>query len=99
MDTAFQKALVPKDNFSGQTTPTVFVKVEEQGIIVAMVPAGTTDRLQPPDVSKNKTAKDFLYKIRSGSGMDMSSTSGLQQGEIWELLLEALDGTSQRCQS
>ena len=48
------------DNFSGQTTTSLLEKLEEQGIIVVMVPAGTTDRLQPLDVSTNKAAKDFL---------------------------------------
>ena len=55
-----QKALVIMDNFSGQTTPSVLEKVEEEEIVVVMVPAGTTDRLQPLDVSTNKSAKDFL---------------------------------------
>ncbi len=55
-----QKALVLMDNFSGQTTTAVLEKAEEQGIILVMVPAGTTDRLQPLDVSTNKAAKDYL---------------------------------------
>lgn len=55
-----QKALVIMDNFSGQTTPSVMEKMEEEGIIVVMVPPGTTDRLQPLDISVNKPAKDFL---------------------------------------
>ena len=55
-----QKALVIMDNFSGQTTSTVFEKVEEEGIVLVMVPPGTTDRLQPLDVSTNKPSKDFL---------------------------------------
>ncbi len=45
------------DNFSG---PSVLEKVEEQGVIAAMVPAGMTDRFQPLDFSTNKAAKDFL---------------------------------------
>ena len=55
-----QKALVLMDNFSGQMTTSVLEKVEEEGIVVVMVPAGTTNRLQPLDVSTNKAAKDFL---------------------------------------
>ena len=55
-----QKALVIMDNFSSQTTPLVQEKVEEEGVVVVMVPPGTTDRLQPLDVSTNKSAKDFL---------------------------------------
>ena len=34
--------------------------MEEEGVVVVMIPAGTTDRLQPLDVSTNKAAKDFL---------------------------------------
>ena len=55
-----QKAMVIMDNFSGQTTPPVLEKLEEENIILVMVPPGTTDRLQPLDVSTNKSAKDFL---------------------------------------
>ena len=55
-----QKALVLMDNFSGQTTTSLLEKVEEKGIVVVMIPAGTTDRLQPLDVSTNKAAKDFM---------------------------------------
>ena len=49
-----KKALVVMDNFSGQTTTTILEKIEEQGIVVVRVPPGTTDRLQPLDVSINK---------------------------------------------
>ena len=55
-----QKAVVLMDNFSGQTTTALLEKVEEEGIVVITIPAGTTDRLQPLDVSTNKAAKDFL---------------------------------------
>ena len=60
MNSPLQKALVLMDNFSGQTTTAVLEKAEGQGIILVMVPAGTTDRLQPLDVSTNKAAKDYL---------------------------------------
>ena len=45
-----QEALVLMDNFSGQTTTSLLEKLEEKEIVVIMVPAGTTDRLQPLDV-------------------------------------------------
>ena len=60
MGAPLQKALVVMDNFSGQTTTTILEKIEEQGTVVVRVPPGTTDRLQPLDVSTNKPAKDFL---------------------------------------
>ena len=55
-----QKAMILMDNFSGQTTTSLLYKMEEKGIVVIMVSAGTTDTLQPLDVSTNKAAKDFL---------------------------------------
>ncbi len=63
------------DNFSGQTTPSVLEKVEEQGVIAVMVPAGMTDRLQPLDVSTNKAAKDFLReKFRQWYAKEVESS-------------------------
>ena len=38
-----QKALVLLDNFSSQTTTSLIEKLEEQGIVVVMVPTGTTN--------------------------------------------------------
>ena len=60
MEAPDQKALLIMDNFSGQTTDAVLEKLEEKGIVLVMVPANTTDRLQPLDISVNKSAKDFL---------------------------------------
>lgn len=60
MEAPDQKALLIMDNFSGQTTDTILEKLEEKGIVLVMVPANTTDRLQPLDVSVNKSAKAFL---------------------------------------
>ena len=54
-----QKAMVLMDNFSGKTTTSLLEKVEEEEVVVILVPPGTTDRLQPLDVSTNKAAKDF----------------------------------------
>ena len=48
------------DNYSGQTTTSLLEKLEDKGIVVVMNPPGTTDRLQPLDVSTNKAAKDFM---------------------------------------
>ena len=60
-----QKAMVLMDNFSGQTTTSLLEKLEEKGIVVVMIPAGTTDRLQPLGISTHKAAKDLLReKVR-----------------------------------
>ena len=55
--------------FTGQTTPSILEKLEEHGIILVRVPAGTTDRLQPLDVSTNKAANDFLREKNVSTGM------------------------------
>ena len=49
--------MVLMDNFSSQTTTSLLEKVEEEGVVVVMIPPGTTDRLQPLDVSTNKAAR------------------------------------------
>ena len=48
------------DNFRGHKTDSIMECLEEHNIVVVMVPAGCTDRLQPLDVSVNKPTKDFL---------------------------------------
>ena len=48
-----QKAMVLLDNFSGQTTTSLLEKLEEKRVVIVMIPAKTTDRLQPLDVSTN----------------------------------------------
>ena len=48
------------NNFSSQTTTSLLKAVEKEGIVVITIPPGTTDRLQPLDVSTNKATKDFL---------------------------------------
>ena len=53
-------ALVIMDNFKGQVTPSVVSLLEDNNIQVCLLPANTTDRLQPLDISVNKPAKDFL---------------------------------------
>ena len=46
--------------FKAQCTTTVLEALEENHILVALVPANCTDRLQPLDVSVNKSVKKFL---------------------------------------
>ena len=55
-------ALVIMDNFKGQVTFRVSSLLEEYNIHVCLLPANTTDLLQPMDVAVNKPAKDFLKK-------------------------------------
>ena len=53
-------ALVIMDNFKSQVTPSVLSLLEDNNILVCLLPANTTDRLQPLDISVNKPAKHFL---------------------------------------
>ena len=46
-------ALVIMDNFKGQVTPSVLSLLEDNNILVCLLPANTTDRLQPLDISVN----------------------------------------------
>lgn len=55
-----QTALLMMDSFTGQKTTKVLEKLEESNITVVFVPGGTTDHLQPLDLSVNKSAKDFM---------------------------------------
>ena len=61
MDTT-TAALVIMDNFKGQITDSVNSLLELNNIHVALLPANTTDLLQPMDISVNKLAKDFLKR-------------------------------------
>lgn len=53
-------ALVVMDNFKGQVTDSVMKLLEDNNMLVCMLPPNTTDRLQPLDISVNKPAKDYL---------------------------------------
>ena len=55
-------ALIIMDNFKGQVTSVVTNLLEENNIHVCLLPANTTDRLQPMDLTVNKPAKDFLKR-------------------------------------
>ncbi len=57
-----QSALVIMDNFKGQITTTINNLLETNNINVCLLPANTTDLLQPMDISVNKPAKDFLKR-------------------------------------
>ena len=53
-------ALVIMDNFKGQVVDSVTDLLELNNIHVCLLPANTTDKLQPMDIWVNKPAKDFL---------------------------------------
>ena len=55
-----QAALVVMDNFRGQVTTAINDLLEAHNINVCLLPANTTDQLQPMDIAVNKPAKDFL---------------------------------------
>ncbi len=57
-----QSALVIMDNFKGQITTTINNLLETNNINVCLLPANTTDLLQPMDISVNKPAKEFLKR-------------------------------------
>ena len=57
-----QAALVLMNNFKGQVTTAMSNLLEAHNIHVCLIPANTTDLLQPMDVPVNKPAKDFMKR-------------------------------------
>jgi len=55
-------ALLIFDNFKGQCTETLLKLLDENNVSVVLIPPNCTDRLQPLDVSVNKSAKEFLRR-------------------------------------
>ena len=55
-------ALVIIDKFKGQITTSINSLLEGNNINVCLIPANTTDLLQPLDLAVNKPAKDFLKR-------------------------------------
>ena len=48
------------DAFKGQTTEKIYQLLEANNIYKVSIPANCTDKLQPMDLSINKTLKDFM---------------------------------------
>lgn len=55
-----QAAVAIFDHFKGQLTTNIMQLLEEHNIQSVLVPPSCTDRLQPLDISVNKSAKSFL---------------------------------------
>ena len=55
-----QRALVIFDGFKGQNTTEFFKKLEDHGISSVTIPPNCTDKLQPLDISVNKSMKNEL---------------------------------------
>ena len=55
-------ALALFDAFKGQTTESVYKLMESNAIYAVSIPANCTDRLQPMDLSVNRSIKEFLKK-------------------------------------
>ena len=53
-------ALVIFDEFKGQNTDLVYDLLRDHNLYHVLIPANCTDRLQPLDLSVNKSAKEFL---------------------------------------
>ena len=53
-------ALLIFDNFNAQTTSSILKFLDSHNLDIVLLPANCTDRLQPLDLSVNKSAKDFL---------------------------------------
>ena len=53
-------ALLIFDNFKAQCTSSLLNLLDSHNVNVALIPPNCTDRLQPLDLSVNKTVKDFL---------------------------------------
>ena len=60
MGNSDQPALLIMDTFRDQMSDEVQKNLEENRILVAVIPAGTTDILQLLDLSVNNAAKSFL---------------------------------------
>ena len=53
-----------------QTTPAVYETIEENNIVYVTVPGGCTDKLQPLDLSVNRSAKCYLRDMFSARHAD-----------------------------
>ena len=67
--------LIIMDNFKGQVTENISSLLEKHHLHVCLLPANTTDLLQPMDISVNKPAKSFLKNSSVNSIQNNYSSS------------------------
>lgn len=80
-----QAALAIFDHFRGQLTANVTAALEKHNIHSAIVPATCTDRLQPMDLSVNRSAKCFLRRKFQEWYSDQISEQLTSQDDLEEL--------------
>lgn len=74
-------ALLLFDNCNAQCTEDLLKRIDEQNIYVILIPANCTDRLQPLDLSVNKSVKDFL-KVAFQEWYAELVSSQFQKGQV-----------------
>ena len=74
-------ALLLFDNFNGQCTENLLKRIDSHHIYVILIPANCTDRLQPLDLSVNKSVKDYL-RVAFQEWYAESVCSQLQKGQV-----------------
>ena len=93
-----QAALAIFDNFKGQLTKKITDVLEKHNILSVLVPASCTDRLQPLDLSVNKSAKSFLrseFQQWCASQIGQQITNPATTGRA-DLQLEPVDTSTAR---
>ena len=79
------RALVIFDGFKGQNTPDFTAILEQHNISIVKVPPNCTDKLQPLDVSVNKSMKNEMrgkFQLFSSSEVQKQITSGTPIGKV-----------------
>ena len=86
-------ALAIFDNFKGQITSACFSLLEENNIHYVLLPANTTDKLQPLDVAVNKPAKDFIRRKFEEwySQQVMEQLDGVEMDQLNSATLNPID--------
>ena len=79
------RALVIFDGFKGQNTPDFTAILEQHNISIVKVPPNCTDKLQPLDVSVNKSMKNEMrgkFQLFYSSEVQKQITSGTPIGKV-----------------